>query len=147
MPGLLKKAYQLVFAEDPVKPLLKLSKKDRPLKTLTERELIQLESQIGQAIFGPLPPHVVRREFFTIDKDTWIWHEEIKNPDGTKGELTIRYEVQPKGILKVQPGPRYTYLEGAELENFVMAVKEYYERVTRGLYKRDPRTGHRISAS
>ena len=144
MPNIFKKALKLVFADDPIAPLLKLSKKDRPLQTLTERELIQLESQIGQQVFGATPLHVVRREFFNLDETTWIWHEEIKHEDGTKEELTTRYEVQPRGILKVQPGPRYTYLEGAELQNFVLAVKEYYERVTRDLYKRDPKTGQKL---
>jgi len=144
MSSILQKAKKLIFADDSITPLLKLSKKDRPLETLTERELIQLESQIGQAVFGPPPPNVIRREFFNLDKDTWIWHEEIRNPDGLKVEMTIRYEVQPKGILKVQPGPKYSYLEGAELQNFVLAVSEYYERVTRNLYKRDPRTGKKL---
>ncbi|OYW83738.1 hypothetical protein B7Z17_05240 [Candidatus Saccharibacteria bacterium 32-49-10] len=141
MPHILKKALKLVFADDPVAPLRKLSKKDRPLKTLTERELIELESQIGREVFGPAPQDVVRREFFNLDESTWIWHEEIKQADGSTQETTTRYEVQPQGILKVQSGPRYTYLEGAELQNFVLATKEYYERVTRQLYKRDPKTG------
>jgi len=30
------------------------------------------------------------------------------------------------------------------LQNFVLAVKEYYERVSRDLYKRDPQTGYRL---
>ena len=141
MPNIFKKAFQLIFTEDPVAPLLKVTKKDRPLKKLTERELIERESHIGKAIFGPIPANVVRREFFNLDKTTWMWHEEVKSPDGTKYERTTRYEVQDRGILKVMPGPRYAYLEGSELTNFVMATKEYYERVTRGLYKRDPRTG------
>lgn len=139
--GILKRATKLVFANDPVKPMLKLKRKDRALKTLTERELIQLESQIGVTVFGPASANVVRREFFNLDKDTWIWHESAKQADGSLSEVTVRYEVQPKGILKVHPGPRYDYLEGAELQNFVLAVNEYYERVSRELYKRDPRTG------
>ena len=124
--------------------LLLWKKKNRPLKKFTERELIQLESEIGATIFGEKPAHVTRREFFNLDKDTWIWYEEIVDKDGKKQELTTRYEVQPKGILKVQPNYRYSYLEGDELQNFVLAVKEYYERVSRDLYKRDPQTGYRL---
>lgn len=141
MGNILKKAIKLLFADDPISPLLKVTKKDRPLKTLTERELIELESEIGRTLFGPAPENVVRREFFNLDKDTWMWHEEVLQPDGTKKDLTTRYEIQAKGVLKVQPGPRYSYLEGQELDNFVLATKEYYERVTRGLYGRDPQTG------
>ncbi len=142
--SILQKATKLVFANDPVKPLLKLRRKDRALKTLTERELIQLESQIGATVFGPAAANVIRREFFNLDKDTWIWHEQVKQPNGSISEITVRYEVQPKGILKVHPGPHYDYLEGDELKNFVLAVNEYYERVARELYKRDPRTGQSL---
>ena len=145
MPSILKKALKLVFTDDDNTGLVSiLKKKNRPLKKFTERELIQLESEIGATIFGKKPEHVTRREFFNLDKDTWIWYEEIVDKDGKKQELTTRYEVQPKGILKVQPNYRYSYLEGDELQNFVLAVKEYYERVSRDLYKRDPQTGYRL---
>lgn len=145
MPSILKKALKLVFTDDDDTGLVSiLKKKNRPLKKFTERELIQLESEIGATIFGEKPAHVTRREFFNLDKDTWIWYEEIVDKDGKKQELTTRYEVQPKGILKVQPNYRYSYLEGDELQNFVLAVKEYYERVSRDLYKRDPQTGYRL---
>jgi len=145
VPSILKKALKLVFTDDDNTGLVSiLKKKNRPLKKFTERELIQLESEIGATIFGEKPAHVTRREFFNLDKDTWIWYEEIVDKDGKKQELTTRYEVQPKGILKVQPNYRYSYLEGDELQNFVLAVKEYYERVSRDLYKRDPQTGYRL---
>ena len=145
MPSILKKALKLVFTDDDNTGLVSiLKKKNRPLKKFTERELIQLESEIGATIFGEKPAHVTRREFFNLDKDTWIWYEEIVDENGKKQELTTRYEVQPKGILKVQPNYRYSYLEGDELQNFVLAVKEYYERVSRDLYKRDPQTGYRL---
>ena len=136
MNSILRKARKLVFADDADEPLLKISKKDRPLEKLTERELIQLESQIGVEVFGKVPSHVKRREFFNLDPTTWIWHEEIITKDGKTEELTTRYEVQPKGILKIQPNYHYSYLEGAELQNFVIATKEYYERVKRELYRK-----------
>jgi len=100
-----------------------------------------LESEIGATIFGEKPAYVARREFFNLDKDTWIWYEEVADGKGGRQELTTRYEVQPKGILKIQPNYRYSYLEGDELQNFVLATKEYYERVSRQLYKKDPQTG------
>lgn len=141
MASFLKKAMGLVFANDPLTPLLKISRKDKPRKAPTTRELIRLESQIGQSIFGAMPHNSLRREFFNLDKNTWIWHEEVRRPDGSKEEITTRYEVQPRGVLKIQPGPRYTYIDGAELQNFVSAAKAYYERVTLKLYRRDPKTG------
>ena len=151
----LKRALSLVITTDstPVKttkalkahtkkhtktPLLKLGKKSQEPRKLTERELIQLESKIGVTVFGQLPAHVKRREFFNLDETTWIWHEEVVTKDGKTEELTTRYEVQPKGILKVQPNYHYSYLEGAELQNFVLAVKEYHDRVMQRLYHREP---------
>ncbi|PID33460.1 hypothetical protein CR969_00585 [Candidatus Saccharibacteria bacterium] len=136
--SILKKAKQLVFDTGDEQIVLKLKKKDRPLKSLTERELIQLESQIGATIFGEKPAYVTRREFFNLDKDTWIWYEEFINDTGKKDSLTTRYEVQEKGILKIQPNYQYNYIEGEELKNFVLAVKEYYERVARDIYHRQP---------
>ncbi len=141
MPNFFKRTLNLILVDDPTAPLRKISRKDRPSKAATRRDLIGLESQIGKDVFGPLPANVVRREFFNLDEKTWIWHEEVKNPDGTTQELTTRYEVQPRGILKIQPGPRYSYLDGLELYNFSLATKEYYERVARQLYRRDPATG------
>ena len=133
MTKLLKKVRSLVFADDSdAVSLLKFRKKDRPLKKFTE---------IGATIFGEKPAYVARREFFNLDKDTWIWYEEVADGKGGRQELTTRYEVQPKGILKIQPNYRYSYLEGDELQNFVLATKEYYERVSRQLYKKDPQTG------
>ena len=93
MSKILKKAASLVFADESVKPLMRVRRKDRPAKLLTERQ------------------------------------------------LTTKYENQEKGVLKVQPNYQYSYLEGEELHNFVLAVKEYYERVSRKLYKQDPDTG------
>ena len=119
--------------------------KKRPLKTLTERELLQLESEIGAQLFGEVPKGH-RREFFCLDANTWIWYEEWVDPQTKKREqTTTRYEVSDRGILKVLEGPRYSYLEGAELENLAMATKLYYERVAREVYQRDPQTGYKLA--
>lgn len=124
---------------------LKVPKTFRPLKKLTERELIQLESEIGGKLFGPIPTGH-RREFFNLDKNTWIWYEEYNDTKGKNHSVTTRYEVQEGGILKAQDGAKYTYLEGEELQNFGVVVQIYYEQVMRGVYKRDPKTGHKFSA-
>lgn len=58
----------------------------------------------------------------------------------------IRYELQEKGVLKVQNSKSYCYIEGDELQNFHKAINVYYERVMRNIYKRDPRTGQFLSA-
>lgn len=145
MSNLLQKALSLIVGDstDMVGPL-KMPKKHL-FRKFSERELLQLESEIGAKLFGPVP-RGHRREFFCLDENTWIWYEE--GPNAQTGEIeesTTRYEIQKKGILKVQGGSRYTYIEGAELDNFVLATRMYYEQVSRGIYKRDPRTGKMLA--
>lgn len=142
MSDLLKKALQLIVGS-PDGQSLTMPKKTRPLKSMTERDLINLESQIGSKIFGEAQPGG-RREFFNLDRNTWIWYEEWLEGGSKKRSITIRYEVTEQGILKVQEGARYNFLEGAELHNFQLAIQIYYEQVMRGVYKRDPNTGDKI---
>lgn len=143
MPSIFKKALKLITGDDLSLPALKIPK-TRPFKKLTERELIQLESEIGRELFGPVPKGH-QREFFNLDERTWIWYDEYTDDTGLKHASTTRYEVQEKGILKAQDGAKYTYIEGKELQNLTLAVQMYYEQVMRGVYKRDPKTGQCIA--
>lgn len=119
--------------------------KNRPLKKLTERELLQMESEIGAKLFGDIPAGH-RREFFCLDKKTWIWYEEWKDQkSGKKMSTTIRYEIHDKKILKVQEGARYSFIEGEELDNLLAAVSLYYEQVARHVYGIDPKTGQPLA--
>lgn len=112
----------------------------RPLNKLTERQLIELENEIGRELFGPIPAGH-RRDFFCLDERTWVWHEEWKDVDNKTQVSTTRYEVQPGGILKVQSGRVYKYIESEELRNLAIAVRMYYEQIMRRIYKLDPYTG------
>lgn len=145
MSKLFKKALQLITGDTLTEGVNLQMPKKHLFRKFTERELIQLESEIGAKLFGPIPQGA-RREFFCLDKRTWIWYEEVSNPKtGVMDQSTTRYEVHDNGILKVQGGSRYTFIEGMELDNFVMATGLYYEQVTRGIYKRDPRTGKMLA--
>ncbi len=135
-----KKALTLLIGNTEDISYLKMPKGKRPLKKLSERELIQLESDIGRDLFGPIPKGH-RREFFCLDDSTCIWYEAYKDADGKDIESTTRYEIQGNKILKAQAGARYSYLEGAELDNLLLAIGMYYERVMRSVYRRDPNTG------
>jgi hypothetical protein len=138
MSDVFKKALSLLTGT-PAKETLRVPK-NRPFKKLTERELLSLESQIGASLFGAVPKGH-RREFFCLDKDTWIWHEEWKDEKGAPKSTTTRYELHDNGILKVQEGAKYKYIEGEELRNLRVAIRMYYEQVARKIYKRDPQTG------
>ena len=150
MSDILKKTLELLTGTPsaPKTSTQKVSKsfftipKNRPLKSLTERELLNLESKIGAEIFGELPKGR-RREFFCLDASTWIWHEAWKEKS-TEHETTVRYEVHDNGVLKVQDGARYEFIEGEELRRFMTAVQMYYERVAREVYGRDPVSGQKV---
>ena len=117
----------------------------RPHKVLTERELIQKESEIGAELFGPIPEGH-DRQFFNLDESTWIWYEQWTDSiTNRKDSATIRYEIHPNGILKVQEGAKYSFLEGHELNNFIAAIQLYYERVMREVYHSDPESGEPLS--
>lgn len=110
-------------------------------RSVSERDLIALESQIGRQLFGEVPKGV-RREFFNLDPHTWMWHEEWVDPTSKQHRVqTVRYEVQPDRIVKVADGVRYARLTGKELDDFVLAVQLYYDRVLREIYHYDPATG------
>lgn len=113
-------------------------------KGLTERQLIEFESKIGRDLFGPIPAGH-SRDFFCLDEKTWVWHEEWRDVDNKPQSSTLRYEVQSGGILKVQPGHVYKYIEGEELKNLAIAVRLYYERCSKRIYGLNPITGRPLS--
>jgi hypothetical protein len=107
----------------------------------TRRDLIRMESRIGGQLFGPVPKGH-RREFFCLDRHTWVWYEEWTDAATRKKvSTTTRYEVHDNGILKVQEGQPYKFVEGEELSNLVWAMHLYYEEVVRNIYGYDPQTG------
>lgn len=144
MAHVFQKALQLLIGADQSSIDLSYKKSSRPLGGLTERELLQLESEIGSQLFGDIPKGH-RRSFFNLDETTWIWHEEWVDDNGDWQQATTRYELHDKGILKVQEGVRYSFLEGEELQNLTLAVQMYYERVMREVYHRDPQTGYKLA--
>lgn len=114
------------------------------IKKLTVRQLVELEAEIGGALFGPIPAGH-RREFFCLDEHTWIWHEEWVDDRNQRHVTSTRYEIHDNGILKAQDGKVYKFLEGEELRNLTLAIRLYYEAVARGIYKRDPNTGQPLA--
>jgi hypothetical protein len=138
MSDLLKKTLALLTGD--------IQSRKKVFKTLSERELIELEAEIGGKLFGPIPAGH-KREFFCLDENTWIWHEEWKDNKGQRQISSTRYEVHENGVLKAQDGKVYKFIEGEELENLTLAARLYYEAIARGIYKRDPDTGQPISVS
>jgi len=97
------------------------------------RELIREEAKIGGELFGPIPKDG-RREFFCLDTNTWVWHEEWVDEQGRHHAVTTRYDVRHDGVLKAQDGQPYQYLSRQEAKHFLKAVRMYNERVQHELY-------------
>lgn len=111
----------------------------RSFRKLSERELIDAESAIGRQLFGEIPiGH--KRDFFCLDEHTWVWHEEWKEGRDTKTQ-TVRYELRGDSIIKISGDNEYSHVQGAELQNLMLAIKLYYEQVLRSVYHINPATG------
>jgi hypothetical protein len=92
------------------------------------KALIHHEAKIGSKLFGPVPEGT-RREFFCLDRHTWVWHEEWTSEKGKRQILTTRYDIRPDGVLKSQGGQSYHKIKHTEELNFRRAVKSYCEQV------------------
>lgn len=109
--------------------------KRRFFKKMEASELLDLESELGSQIFGPTP-NGIRREFFNLNENSWIWHEEYTDGNGILRKLTTRYEIRADKVVKIQPGPRYFEVTGQELENFHRAVLAYHKAVLTQIYRK-----------
>ena len=110
--------------------------KRRFFKKMEASELFDLESELGSQIFGPAP-NGIRREFFNLNENSWIWHEEYTDENGNLRKFTTRYEIQPDKVVKIQPGPRYFEVKGQELANFHAAVSAYHKAVLSQIYRKN----------
>jgi len=100
--------------------------------TSTYNNLIRMEAKIGGQLFGIVPKNV-SRSFFCLDEHTWVWHEDVTQPNGSVKSNIIRYEIQPDRILKVINGNRYL-LSDNEKRNFYKATTSYQKKVFSELY-------------
>jgi hypothetical protein len=91
------------------------------------------EADLSRDIFGPVPKNT-KREFFCLDKNTWVWFEEWTDDNGKRQQVTTRYVVRPKEILKSQNGGAYQRLTIDEAQNFYNATKAYYKKIKTHLY-------------
>lgn len=111
-----------------IKRLLSVNMSDDDIK----KEIIHYEARLGGQLFGEVPKNH-RREFFCLDKHTWVWFEESVNKFGKTTDTTIRYDVRPNGIFKVDNNNTHRRLSDQELNNFYLAVNLYGEKVDKEL--------------
>lgn len=108
--------------------------RDQDRRARRYRELIRQEAIIGGKLFGPIAPGA-RREFFCLDENTWVWHEEWTDASGKRHAVTTRFDIRPHGIFKAQDGQAYRPLDAQEAQHFYKAVKLYNKKVDAELYK------------
>ncbi len=96
------------------------------------RNLIRHEARLGATVFGPIPKGH-RREFFCLDRHTWVWHEEWRDNKGQYQIRTTRYDVRPDGILKSQNG-HYQKVQDAEAIRLRQAAHKYVQRLNKEMY-------------
>lgn len=110
-----------------------LNRTTRYSNKLSLDDLINAESELGRTLFGPIPEGH-QREFFEFRRNVWIWHENWVDNFGKLQQMTIRYEVHPTGVYKKSSGSNYKKIDGAELNNFRQATKNYLDLVKTKLY-------------
>ena len=97
------------------------------------QDLMRREAQINKDIFGPTPAGT-RREFFYLEKNTWVWFEEWRDDTGERQQATTRYVIRPNEIVKSRNGGQYQSLSIEEAKNFKQAIKKYVDKVSKQLY-------------
>jgi hypothetical protein len=103
-------------------------------KSRIRRDLIRQEAAVGRHVFGPIPEGH-SREFFRVDKGTWVWQESWIDDNRLKQERHTKYVVRDKDIVKSVNNGSYERVTIAEAENFEAAVHEYVSRVDKEVYK------------
>lgn len=98
------------------------------------RDLLRQEAKMGGELFGPVPVGH-RREFFCLDRHTWVWHEEWTDENGQAHAVTTRYDIRPQGILKSQGAHSYQLVRGTELRNFYQAARLFRDNVNAQLHE------------
>ncbi len=96
------------------------------------RDLLRREAEIGGKLFGPVPKGS-SRQFFRLEKHTWVWVEQWTE-NGQKKTKTTKYLIKPTELLKSVNGSSYERTSIQEAKNFNSAVHLYVERVDEEMY-------------
>ncbi len=112
----------------------KAAKDPDSVRSQVKRDLIRREAAIGREVFGPIPVGHAR-EFFRVDRGTWIWQETWRDASGIKQSRHTKYSVRERDILKSVNSGSYQSLSLEEAKNFEAAAREYVLRVSKEVYQ------------
>lgn len=96
--------------------------------------IVRYSAKIGGQLFGPIPKGR-RREFFCLDRHTWVWLEEWTDERGRRQSVMTHYHIRQGGVLKSQGDQTYSRISPSELSNFYQAVELYDEVVPAALQR------------
>lgn len=99
---------------------------------IINKKLIKSEAQIGGTIFGDIPKGH-RREFYCMDKHSWVWREEWTDKKGIRHFKNVRYNVRPNKLIKIENGI-YSVVGPNEAKRFFKATELYFEKISKELY-------------
>lgn len=94
------------------------------------QDLLRKYAKYGGSLFGPIPKKH-NRQFFCLDKYSWVWHEDWTDENNQLHSVTTRYEIRPNGVFKVQNGGSYVALSDRELQHLLSAAEIYTNKVYR----------------
>jgi hypothetical protein len=92
------------------------------------RNFLRDAARMGGTLFGPVPQGT-RREFFCLDRHTWVWHEEWTDANNIRHARTTRYDIRPHGIFKAQDGMPYQPLTPEEMHRLHEAASHYQQNL------------------
>lgn len=98
--------------------------------TELENNLIRQEAKITNNIFGSSPKGH-HREFFCLDQNTWVWHDEWDDENGNRIILSNKYFIRSEGAMKSVNGGAYFPIDKEESKNLYHAIKQYAQLVLR----------------
>lgn len=136
---MLRKLLRIIMGTPAVLPENGKSRARSPYKLASkERELIRKEAQVGGSVFGQVPKGH-RRDFFCLDRSTWVWFEEWYDVNTkTNKTMQVRYEFQDRGVLKTVDGVHLGFVEGQELTRLLEAIRSYHDKVAKEVYGLTP---------
>lgn len=107
---------------------------DEDIRSRVRRDLIRQEAMVGRHVFGPIPEGH-KRDFFRVDKGTWVWQETWIDDNRQKQQRHTKYVIRSSDIVKSVNSGSYERLSIAEAKNLEAAVHEYVKRVSKEVYK------------
>lgn len=117
--------------------LINLSVPKAP-KEFNERDLMEIESHIGAEIVDN-DNAVEERRFFYEKDHNWFYIQIFTDAKGNETIRGTRYEVNDTHVLRIVDGAEHAPIEADEMARFRAATIEYHKRVTREVYKQEPR--------